>query len=137
MATRQKFKETTETRRKRHFSESFKRQKVSEIEKKITTIAEVSREYDVTANAIYNWISKYSLTKKKGVRVIVELESDTKKINELRNQVAELERLLGQKQVTIDFMEKVIDIAEDMYQVDVKKKFGTKPSYGTGSIEKK
>jgi len=62
MATRQKFRATTEFRRKRHFSESFKRKKVSEIEKKITTIAEVSREYDVSRNAIHNWIYQYSIS---------------------------------------------------------------------------
>jgi hypothetical protein len=57
----------------------------------------------------------------------VETKSDTTKILALQKKIAELERLLGQKQVLIDFKDKMIEIAEETYQVDIKKKFGTKP----------
>ena len=41
MATRQNFKQSTEERRKRIFSDEFKIKKVREIEQKITTIADL------------------------------------------------------------------------------------------------
>ena len=80
MAKRQQFKQSTDERRRRTFSEEFKRKKVREIEQKITTIAEVSREYDVRASNVSKWLSIFSNNHMKGVRTIVESESDTRKI---------------------------------------------------------
>jgi len=137
MATRQAFKQSTEERHRRTFSEEFKRKKVREIELKITTIAEVSKAYEVRYNNVRKWVCKYGNQKnEKGVKVIVECESDSRKNIELQAKVAELERIIGQKQVLLDFKDKMIDLAEEMYQIDIKKKFGTKPSSTTGNIEK-
>ncbi len=52
---------------------------------------------------------------------IVETESDTQKVIELQRRVAELERIIGQKQIEIDFKDKMIDLAEEAYHVDIKK----------------
>jgi hypothetical protein len=57
----------------------------------------------------------------------VETKSDTTKILALQKKIADLERLLGQKQVQLDFQNKMIEIAEETYQVDIKKKSETKP----------
>ena len=71
----------------------------------------------------------------KGVKIIVETQSDTKKLLELKAKVAELERIVGQKQLLIDFQQKMISIAEETYGVDIKKKFGNEPSSGSGKTE--
>jgi len=136
MATRDQFKLSTSERRRRRFSEEFKQKKVREIEQKITTIAEVSRQYEVLSNNVSKWVIKYGTNYMKGVRTIVESESDTRKILELKAKVAELERIIGQKQVQLDFKDKMIDLAEETYNVDIKKKFDTKPLSGIGSTEK-
>ncbi len=136
MATRDQFKLSTSERRRRRFSEEFKQKKVREIEQKITTIAEVSRQYEVLSNNVGKWVIKYGTNYMKGVRTIVESESDTRKILELKAKVAELERIIGQKQVQLDFKDKMIDLAEETYNVDIKKKFDTKPLSGIGSTEK-
>lgn len=136
MATRDQFKLSTSARRRRRFSEEFKQKKVREIEQKITTIAEVSRQYEVLSNNVGKWVIKYGTNYMKGVRTIVESESDTRKILELKAKVAELERIIGQKQVQLDFKDKMIDLAEEAYNVDIKKKFETIPLSGIGSIEK-
>ena len=120
MATREKFKQSTEERRRRFFSEEFKQKKVREIEQKITTIAEVSRQYEVRPNNVSKWLAKYSNNYMKGVRTIVESESDTRKLVELRAKIAELERIIGQKQVQLEFKDKMIDLAEEVYGVDIK-----------------
>jgi hypothetical protein len=64
--------------------------------------------------------------KKKTERLIVESQSDTQKILDLKKQIAELERLLGQKQIQLEFKDTMIEIAEEMYKIDIKKKLGTK-----------
>jgi len=74
--------------------------------------------------------------KKKEERIIIESQSDTRELLTLKKKIAELERIIGQKQILLDFKDKMIEIAEETYQVDIKKKFTTKPSDITGSIEK-
>lgn len=134
MATRAQFKLSREERQRRTFSEEFKRRKVREIEQKITTIAEVSRQYEVRGSSVYKWLSAYSNNRMKGVRTIVESESDTRKILDQQQKIAELERIIGQKQLLIDFQAKMMELTEQEYGIDIKKKFGKKPSSGTGSV---
>ena len=98
-------------RQLRSFSEEFKRQKVQEIEQKITTIREISRQYEVNPSAIRKWLIRYSTTYTIGIRTIVESESDTKKLIELQKKIAELERVIGQKQIQLDFKDKMIELA--------------------------
>jgi transposase len=137
MATRQQFELCAEERRKRTFSEEFKRQKVKEIERKQTSVLQVSKAYQVRPNNVYKWMDKYSVKDKNGVRLVVEMESETKRVLALMQKVAELERIVGQKQIVIDFQNKMIELAEQEYQVDIKKKLETEPSCTTGLIEKK
>lgn len=110
-----------ELRQIRHFSEEFKRSKVKEIESGLTRVCEVCREYEASDVAVYKWVHKYSRDMKGKPRTIVESHSDTVRIQMLKEKIAELERLLGQKQVEVEFLNKVIDIAEDKYKVDIKK----------------
>jgi transposase len=124
---------TVRERRNRYFSEDFKRKKVSEIERNLSGIAEICREYQVSSTSIYNWIYKYSRMRKKGVKQVVEAKSDGNKIAALKEQVKELERIIGEKQVKLDFQDKMIELAEKEYKVDIKKKFSGKRSSGTGS----
>lgn len=135
MATRQQFELTEKERRKRTFSEAFKRQKVSEIERKISTIAQVSKAYQVRYSNVCKWVNKYSSSYKKGIRLVVEMESETQKLIALQARIAELERIVGQKQLTIDFQSKMIELAEENYGIDIKKKFETKPSSTSGNTE--
>jgi len=124
---------TTRERQNRYFSEDFKRKKVSEIERNLSCVSDISKEYQVTRTAVYKWIYKYSRMRKKSIKQVVEAKSDSHKIAALRAQVKELERIIGEKQVKLDFQEKMIEIAEREYKVDIKKKFSGKHSYGTGS----
>jgi transposase-like protein len=136
MAKLETYKMSVEQRRRRTFSESFKRKKVGEIEQKITTVSQVCKQYEVSQTNVYKWLSKYGDSYKKGIKTIVEMESDTRKILELRKQMAELERIIGQKQIQIEFRDKMIELAEETYGVDIKKKFDTEHSSGSGKTAK-
>lgn len=136
MAKLQDFSKETSNRVNRYFSESFKRKKVQEIEKNISTVREVCREYEVSTTAVYKWLYKYSRNRKRGVKQVVELMSDTRKLQDLKARIRELEQMLGQKQFEIEFKDKMIDIAEEMYDIDIKKKLGSKPLPGSGSTGK-
>lgn len=113
---------STSERSRRVFSKAFKVKKVKEIEQKQVTIAQVSRAYEVSLRSIHNWINKYGSKKEKNERMIVEEKSDTALLLKQEKKIAELERLVGQKQVVIDFQAKMIELAEKEYGIDIKKK---------------
>lgn len=137
MATRKNFSLSTQERQRRIFSETFKIKKVREIETGITKISDISKLYEVTPTSIYKWIQKYGIMKNKKERLIIESQSDTQELLSLKKRIAELERAIGQKQLIIDFKDKMIEIAEDMYGVDIKKKLSDQLSSTSGSTEKK
>lgn len=120
---------------RRIFSEEMKQEIVVQIEKNKISVSSASREYGVDRAAIYNWLNKYSRTLKRGQVIVVEKESEQRKNEELRAKIAELERVIGQKQMEIDFLNKVIEIGSQEVKMDIKKKFGGKSSTGSGSIE--
>lgn len=128
MATRTGVKLSIQERRSRRFSTNFKVKKVQEIESGLTRISEVCKQYQVSYTNVYRWLEKYGTMKKQTERMIVETLSDTQELLALKKRVADLERIIGQKQIMIDFKDKMIDLAEEVYGVDIKKKFGTTPS---------
>ena len=127
MATRYQFKTTTEERQLRTFSTELKQKLVREVEQKKTTIAQISKEYEVRENTVSRWLKKYGMNQTKKVRTIIESESDTVKMLGFRKKIAELEQLVGQKQVQIEFQNKMIELAEQEYKIDIKKKLEPKP----------
>ncbi len=132
MATRRQFKMTSSERQQRSFSDSFKIQKVRELETGKTKVSEICTQYEVSATSIYRWLNKFGTMTNKKERLIIESDSDTKQLLELKKMVAELEQVIGQKQIIIDFKDKMIDLAEETYGVDIKKKFSTQPSNTSG-----
>ena len=136
MAKKDQLAAKVNLRQTRYFSESFRRKKVEELDKKLTTVSEICKIYEVSTTAVYKWIYKYSLMRKKSVKMVVEPQSDTNKIKALQQHISELEQLLGQKQFEIDFLQKQIDIASEQYGVDLKKKASGRHSGGSGSTVK-
>lgn len=137
MATLGKYQKTKQTERvQRYFSEDFKRKRVREIEQNLVTIMQIVREYQVSKAAVYKWVYKYSTMRKKGVKQVVEAKSDTVKITRLREEIREMERVVGQKQIRVDFLEKMIELAEKEYGIDIKKKYSSTPSSGSGPTGK-
>jgi transposase-like protein len=120
----------------RFFSEDFKKKKVRELEKNISSVTDICKTYSVSRTSVYKWIYKYSVMAKKQVKQVVEAKSDTQKIKALQDRIKELERIVGQKQLLLEFKDKMIEIAEADYGVDIKKKVGSKLSSGTTSTER-
>jgi transposase len=125
-----------ELRVNRYFSDEFKIQKVKEIEQNLISVTQISKEYSVTRWSIYNWIYKYSNHLKKGINQVVQMESEQEKNKKLQQRIAELERIVGQKQIQIDFLEKMIEIGEKELGVDLKKKLSTQPLTGSDKTKK-
>ena len=110
-------------RQRRIFSEQFKREKVAQISAGEISILSLSKLWNVSLNSIYKWVYKYSSEHKKGTTMVVQKDSETTKLYELQQKIAELERTVGQKQMVIDYQDKLIEIASRELEMDIKKNF--------------
>lgn len=124
-------------KRNRAFSEGIKKKCVRDIERNLATVNDISREYEVSRTSVYKWVYKYSSHLKKGVKQVIEPMSDTRKIKELKEKIKELERMVGQKQIQVEFYEKMIELTEQELGIDIKKKEGSSPSGGSGKTKKR
>jgi transposase-like protein len=117
-------------RSSRIFTEEFKKTCVKEYESGQFSVMELSKLYQINAVIIYRWIYKYSAYNKRKIKVVEMATSSKQKLKELQKRISDLERVVGQKQLNIDFLEKMIEIAKDEYGIDIKKNFDTPPSTG-------
>jgi L-rhamnose isomerase len=65
---------------------------------------------------------------KKGTVLVVQKESEEKRREQLESDNKDLQAALGRKQMEIDAMKKLIELASTELKVDLKKSFGDKPS---------
>lgn len=130
MVNRKKTKGKRQLRIFRYFSEDIRREVVKKIESNKVSIAQAKREYEVSATSIYRWIYHYSQYLKKGYRLIVEKKSHTERMEQMRQHIAELERVVGQKQLEIDILNKTLEIGSREAGFDIKKKCSGKLSTG-------
>ena len=110
------------------YSEGFRKSRVREYEAGQFTIRELASLYGLSYQTIYVWIYRYSAYNKKGLKVVEMTSSSTKKITELKTKIADLERTLGQKQIQIEYLEALVDVAKEDLGVDLKKKDATSQS---------
>lgn len=124
-------------RKHRNFSEDFKKGIVSSFEKGEFSVLQLEKLYGVKNGIIYTWIYKYSKFNEKGCR-IVEMESSSQhKLKELSKKVKELEQMVGQKQIAIEYLEKMIELAKTDLNIDIKKNYSLPPLAGSNPTKKK
>jgi transposase-like protein len=123
------------SRQRRVFSEAIKRKIVKDIETRRVSVLNAAREYDVSFQAVYGWLKKYSRHLKETKTIVVQMESESYKTKELEKRIKELEAALGRKQLEVDFLNKMIELGKDELGVDLKKKFSTRPSSGSDSTK--
>ena len=128
---------TFKVRKNRYFSEAFKREKVQEILSKKISICELSSLYDIAKPVIYRWLQQYSPQKQDKVKICYQIETEAQLTLYYKEQAAELERIIGKKQIEIDFLNRLIEIASQELKVDIKKNFSTKQSAGFGRTPNK
>jgi len=110
-----------------YYSESFRIKVVKEVENGIISKEEARRKYGIGGKTtVLSWCRKYGrkdyayMTKKHKDKPISTDEKD--------KRIAELEAQLAQKQLAVDALESLIEVANEMYGTDLKKKVGLKRS---------
>lgn len=110
-----------EIKKHRRYSTDFKKELVSLFESGKYSVVQLEKLYGISNPTIYRWIYKYSTFNEKGIRIVEMKKSSSEKLKGLEQKVKELERSVGQKQIKIEYLEKMIDIAEDDFDIDIKK----------------
>ena len=124
-------------KKRRTYSEEFKKLIVKEFESGKFSVLDLGRLHQIKKSVIYRWIYKYSPLNDQGQRIVEMTKSSTQKLKELEKKIKDLEQIVGQKQIKIDYLEKMIDIAKDELDIDIKKNSDTPQSSGSTTIKRK
>lgn len=123
--------------KQRRYSVEFKKSLVQDFESGRFSVTQMGRLHQICPQVIYSWIYKFSTFNDKSYRIVEMKESSTDKLKKQEERIRELEQLLGQKQVTIEFLEKMIELASVELNYDIKKKCDTPPLAGSTKIKNK
>lgn len=122
---------------RRLYSEEFKRKLVEDYEKGVMSVPQMEKYYGISNRSLYKWIYKFSSYNKKNICIVELKDSQTLRLKELEEKVKELERTVGQKQIMIDYLEKMIELAKQNYSIDIKKNSDTPLSGGSNPAKKR
>jgi transposase-like protein len=133
MAKRQTKRLEIQSKYVRTFSEAFKRQRVKDLSTGLLKVGEVCKMYKVSRTSVYKWIYLYSDIQK-GFKMVMQMDSEETKTKMLLQRVAEMERIIGQKQMEIDTLNKGYELLEEELGYDVKKKYASMSWNGIENI---
>ena len=122
-----------DSRYNRSFSEEFRKSKVEDLRSGRLKVRDLCELYNLSRTTVYNWLYLYSETEK-GIKTVVQMESETFKTKLLQQRVAELERIVGQKQLEIDYLSVCLEVASEEIGYDLKKKHA--PRHWSDSVNK-
>ena len=117
-------KRQKERSRNNHYSERFKIKVVKEVEKGLLTKEEARRKYGINGKSmVLYWCRQYGIE-----------DYLVKQINKNKNctpdekdkKISELESRLAHEQFKVNALEALIEVANEIYRTDLKKKLGTK-----------
>ena len=110
------------------YSEAFRQKVIGEIERGKYRIKEASRLYEVSYQTIYYWLHKYGKNHLIGKIVKVEMKSELDRLKQLEAEKKILESALAQAHLKIITLESTIEVAEEKFNINFKKKPGSKGS---------
>ena len=128
-------KQNLEIRAHRIFSEGLKKQIVKDLVSKRLTLRQVVLEHQVSRTSVYQWLYRYSPVHKQKCTLVVQMESEEQKKYALQQRIAELERIVGQKQLEVDYLNKLLEVGSKELGFDLKKSFSLPLSNGTGTTD--
>lgn len=124
-------------RKHRVFSDAFKQSLVKDYEKGVYSVTELEKLHGISNSVIYRWIYKFSTFNKQGYRIVEKQESSLQKVKELENRIKDLEATVGRKQIMIDYLDTMMEVAKDELDIDIKKNYSTPRSVDSKKAQKK
>jgi transposase-like protein len=112
---------TEDERRRRRFSEAFRKEQVSLIESGKTTIGEVSKRYYVKTQSVRAWLVRFGKKSLPG-RIMVTTGKDFDRIVGLEKENRKLVELIGSQQVELVYKDSLLRLARKKLGDDFEKK---------------
>ena len=116
---------TVEERRRRRFSEEFRKEQVSLIERGERKIQEVVSLYEVKYDSVKKWLEKYG-TKKLPEQLVIQTQAEVNRIKELESQACHLKEVIGEQQVELLYLRECLILAKERLGEDFEKKIKRK-----------
>jgi transposase-like protein len=113
-------------RQTRQFSPTLKTSIVKRIDTGRISPTQVSREYSVSLSTVYRWIYNYSMFNQRGTIMVVDKKTNDQQTELLKQRIAELERIVGTKQMQLDYYQEYSRGLEQEVPESVKKKWESK-----------
>lgn len=122
----------------KQYSTAFKVKVVSEIEGGDLTISQARRRYGLAGGStVYRWLKQYGKHYQGAKIVRIQDPKEVDRTKQLEKEKQELESALAAAHLTILRLESTIEVAGEMYGVDLKKKFASKASSAAFRGEKR
>jgi len=131
--TQIKAKKTTYLRQPRVFSEAIRKATVRDIEAGKCSVIQASKELGVSAQSVYRWIYRFSRHLIKNRVMVVEDKSEAYRSQDLEKRIKDLEAALGRKQIEVELLNQIIELANEEYKTDLKKNLSKDPSKDSDS----
>lgn len=112
---------TSEERRRRRFSEEFRREQVKFIESGQLSIKEACKLFEVKRESVLLWIKRFGTTKPPE-RILISNGSEYERVKRLESEVKKLKEIIGQQQIELIANAELIRLAEEKLGEDFKKK---------------
>lgn len=110
-----------------YYPESFRIKVVKEVENGLLSKDGARRKYGIKGKTtVLSWCRKYG--REDYPYMPGKKKPQLKTADDKDRRIAELEALLKQKELAVDALEALIEVANEMYDTDLKKKVGLKRS---------
>ncbi len=116
---------TVEERRRRRFSEEFRKEQVTLIESGQRKITEVCRLYEVKYDSVKRWLDKYG-TKARPDQIVIQTQTEVNRIKELEKQASRYKEVIGEQQVELLYLRECLALARERLGEDFEKKIKRK-----------
>ena len=103
---------TPEERRRRRFSEEFRKEQVLLIESAKMTVSEISLLYEVKSENVKRWLSRYG-KKKLPEKIIITTGREIDRLRDLEKENRRLMELIGKQHVKLVYQEELIVLAKE------------------------
>jgi transposase-like protein len=112
---------TVEERRRRRFSEEFRKESVKRIQNGEITPTQIGKLYEVKVESIKRWIKKYGDGSYKS-RIIVSFGEEIDSIRNLEKEVKKLRSIIADQQIELTYYKSAKEVAERKLGKDYEKK---------------
>jgi transposase-like protein len=120
--------------KRRKYSDEFKWRVVHEVLSGNLTKEAARRVYGIKGkSAVLNWLRKFGGIESRNLAELQPLSKQEEKLrmkelSEKDKRIKELEAELSRERLRADLWQKIVELAEEQLNIDVRKKFGAKPS---------